>query len=99
MEAANSNLAGLVWCYKEIADRMGISIQTAREYVCATCRKLHVSSRTEAVVKHLQNNKAGGQRYRLQTKWRKVDQRLQPMVIDQWAQWSNWLDSGWFFQH
>jgi DNA-binding NarL/FixJ family response regulator len=39
--------------YKEIADRLGISIETVREYVRNTYRKLHVSSRTEAVVKYL----------------------------------------------
>ena len=39
--------------YKEIADRLGIAIETVREYVRNTYRKLHVSSRTEAVVKYL----------------------------------------------
>lgn len=39
--------------YKEIADRLGISPETVREYVHSTYRKLHVSSRTEAVVKYL----------------------------------------------
>jgi DNA-binding NarL/FixJ family response regulator len=39
--------------YKEIADRLGIGIETVREYVRNTYRKLHVSSRTEAVVKFL----------------------------------------------
>jgi DNA-binding NarL/FixJ family response regulator len=39
--------------YKEIADRLGISAETVREYVHSTYRKLHVSSRTEAVVKFL----------------------------------------------
>lgn len=39
--------------YKEIADRLGISIETVREYVRNTYRKLHVSSRTEAVIKFL----------------------------------------------
>ena len=37
--------------YKEIAERLGISPETVREYVHSTYRKLHVSSRTEAVVK------------------------------------------------
>ena len=36
--------------YKEIAERLGISPETVREYVHSTYRKLHVSSRTEAVV-------------------------------------------------
>jgi DNA-binding NarL/FixJ family response regulator len=39
--------------YKEIADRLGISGETVREYVHTTYQKLHVSSRTEAVVKYL----------------------------------------------
>lgn len=39
--------------YKEIADRLSISIETVREYVQNTYRKLHVTSRTEAVVKFL----------------------------------------------
>jgi DNA-binding NarL/FixJ family response regulator len=39
--------------YKEIADRLGIGVETVREYVRNTYRKLHVSSRTEAVVKYL----------------------------------------------
>jgi len=39
--------------YKEIADRLGISIDTVCEYVRNTYRKLHVTSRTEAVVKYL----------------------------------------------
>jgi DNA-binding NarL/FixJ family response regulator len=43
--------------YKEIADRLGLRIDTVREYVCSTYRKLHVTSRTEAVVKYLKNRK------------------------------------------
>jgi DNA-binding NarL/FixJ family response regulator len=39
--------------YKEIADRLGIAIETVREYVHNTYHKLHVSSRTEAVLKYL----------------------------------------------
>jgi len=39
--------------YKEIADRLNIGLETVREYVRNTYRKLHVSSRTEAVVKYL----------------------------------------------
>ena len=39
--------------YKEIADRLGISLDTVREYVRSIYDKLHVSSRTEAVVKFL----------------------------------------------
>lgn len=40
--------------YKEIADRMNISIDTVRSYVRTVYEKLHVHSRTEAVVKYLQ---------------------------------------------
>jgi DNA-binding NarL/FixJ family response regulator len=41
------------YAYKEIADRMGISIDTVRSYVRTVYEKLHVHSRTEAVVKYL----------------------------------------------
>lgn len=39
--------------YKQIADRMQISLETVRQYVKAIYTKLHVNSRTEAVVKYL----------------------------------------------
>lgn len=39
--------------YKEIADRLGISIDTVRKHLGRVYRKLHVHSRTEAVVKYL----------------------------------------------
>ena len=41
--------------YKQIADRMGISLETVRQYVKAIYTKLHVNSRTEAVVKFLRH--------------------------------------------
>ena len=41
------------YAYKEIAERMGISIDTVRSYVRTVYDKLHVHSRTEAVVKYL----------------------------------------------
>ena len=41
------------YAYKEIADRMDISIDTVRSYVRTVYEKLHVHSRTEAVVKYL----------------------------------------------
>jgi DNA-binding NarL/FixJ family response regulator len=41
------------YAYKEIADRMNISIDTVRSHVRAVYEKLHVHSRTEAVVKYL----------------------------------------------
>jgi len=41
------------YAYKEIADRMKISIDTVRSYVSTVYEKLHVHSRTEAVVKYL----------------------------------------------
>ena len=43
------------YAYKEIADRMKISIDTVRSYVRTVYEKLHVHSRTEAVVKYLRN--------------------------------------------
>ena len=39
--------------YKEIADEMSISIETVRTYIRRIYEKLHVRSRTEAVVKYL----------------------------------------------
>ncbi|MEI6712786.1 MAG: response regulator transcription factor [Verrucomicrobiota bacterium] len=41
--------------YKEIAAKLGISMETVREYVRNIYAKLHVNSRTEAVVKFLQH--------------------------------------------
>ena len=42
-----------IFAYKEIADRMKISIDTVRSYVRTVYEKLHVHSRTAAVVKYL----------------------------------------------
>lgn len=39
--------------YKEIADQLGISIDTVRKHLGSIYQKLHVRSRTEAVVKYL----------------------------------------------
>lgn len=39
--------------YKEISDRLGISLSTVRTHIHAVYQKLHVQSRTEAVVKFL----------------------------------------------
>jgi DNA-binding NarL/FixJ family response regulator len=41
------------YAYKEIAGRMNISIDTVRSYVRTVYEKLHVHSRTDAVVKYL----------------------------------------------
>jgi DNA-binding CsgD family transcriptional regulator len=41
------------YAYKEIAERLNISIDTVRSYVRTVYEKLHVHSRTEAVVKYL----------------------------------------------
>lgn len=41
------------YAYKEMAERMNISIDTVRSYVRTVYEKLHVHSRTEAVVKYL----------------------------------------------
>src|SRR5271155_1113916 len=43
------------YAYKEIADRMKISIDTVRSYVRTVYEKLHVHTRTEAVVKYLRS--------------------------------------------
>ena len=43
------------WFYKEIAHRLGISVETARKHLKNIYRKLEVSSRTEAVVKYLRS--------------------------------------------
>jgi len=43
--------------FKEIADRLGISGETVRTHVNHIYRKLHVRSRTEAVVKYLRISK------------------------------------------
>jgi len=39
--------------YKEIADKLGISMDTVRTYIRRIYQKLHVHSRTDAVVKYL----------------------------------------------
>jgi DNA-binding NarL/FixJ family response regulator len=39
--------------YKQIADRLGVSIHTVRNYIRRIYEKLHVQSRTEAVAKYL----------------------------------------------
>jgi DNA-binding NarL/FixJ family response regulator len=41
--------------YKEIADQLGISLSTVRAHLHTVYEKLHVQSRTEAVVKYLEN--------------------------------------------
>jgi DNA-binding NarL/FixJ family response regulator len=40
------------YVYKEIADQMGIGIETVKTYVKAICKKLHVSNRVEAVARY-----------------------------------------------
>jgi DNA-binding NarL/FixJ family response regulator len=41
------------YSYKEIADRLGISMDGVRSYIRKVYEKLHVHSRTEAVIKYL----------------------------------------------
>jgi DNA-binding NarL/FixJ family response regulator len=41
--------------YKEIADQLGITLSTVRAHLHSVYEKLHVQSRTEAVVKFLHN--------------------------------------------
>lgn len=48
------------YAYKEIADRLSISIDTVRSYVRTVYEKLHVHSRTEAVVKYLRGGSSRG---------------------------------------
>jgi DNA-binding NarL/FixJ family response regulator len=42
------------YLYKEIADQMGVTLHTVRAHLHTVYEKLHVQSRTEAVVKFLQ---------------------------------------------
>lgn len=42
---------------KEVAYNLGISYETVRDYLKAVYAKLHVRSRTEAVIKYLEHNK------------------------------------------
>lgn len=39
--------------YAQISERMGISLNTVRTYIRRTYEKLHVQSRTEAVIKYI----------------------------------------------
>jgi DNA-binding CsgD family transcriptional regulator len=39
--------------YKQIADQLGISIETIRTHLRRVYEKLHVQSRTEAVAKYM----------------------------------------------
>jgi len=41
--------------YKEIADKLGVSIHTVRSYIRRIYEKLHVRTRTEAVAKYLRH--------------------------------------------
>jgi DNA-binding NarL/FixJ family response regulator len=50
-EVLNGLAQGLA--YKQIADRLGVSIHTVRNYIRRIYEKLHVQSRTEAVAKYL----------------------------------------------
>ena len=42
--------------YKEIADALGIGVETVRRHLSNIYGKLHVHTRTEAVLKHLQDH-------------------------------------------
>jgi DNA-binding NarL/FixJ family response regulator len=41
------------YIYKEIADQLGIGVETVRTHVKSICFKMHVRSRIEAVAKHM----------------------------------------------
>jgi DNA-binding CsgD family transcriptional regulator len=41
--------------YKQISDKLGVSIHTVRNYIRRIYEKLHVCSRTEAVAKYLRH--------------------------------------------
>ena len=47
--------------YKEIADHLGIGIETVRTHVHHIYEKLHVESRVEAVMKFVQDQTSGGE--------------------------------------
>ncbi len=44
------------YLYKEIADALGIGVETVRRHLSNIYGKLHVHTRTEAVLKHLQDH-------------------------------------------
>ena len=50
LSVINGLAQGLV--YKQIADELGVSIHTVRNYIRRIYEKLHVQSRTEAVAKY-----------------------------------------------
>ena len=50
-EILNLLVKGLI--LKEVADQLGIGLETVRTHVSHMYQKLHVRSRTEAVVKYL----------------------------------------------
>lgn len=47
------DLAAKGYVYKEIADQLGIGIETVKTYAKTICKKLHVRNKTEAVAKFL----------------------------------------------
>ncbi|HXB58196.1 MAG TPA: response regulator transcription factor [Candidatus Acidoferrales bacterium] len=57
----NAVLAGLSegLVYKQIADQLGVSIHTVRNYIRRIYEKLHVHTRTEAVAKFLRRGPSG----------------------------------------
>jgi DNA-binding NarL/FixJ family response regulator len=46
------NLLSSGYLYKEIAEQLGIGIETVRTYVKNICEKMHVRNRVEAVARH-----------------------------------------------
>jgi DNA-binding NarL/FixJ family response regulator len=48
------------FAYKQISDELGVSMDTTRTYIRRIYEKLHVHTRTDAVVRFLGNNPGGG---------------------------------------
>lgn len=55
LSAREREVLGLLasgYIYKEVADQLGITIETVRTYVKRICQKLHVRSKVEAIIKY-----------------------------------------------
>lgn len=55
LSAREREVLGLLatgYIYKEVADQLGITVETVRTYVKRICLKLHVRSKVEAIIKY-----------------------------------------------